>query len=71
MNSTFKSPRSKHIVRSSGQKIKTVVLLNSLRRQSRHAAKNRKSKGTLIWLSTLKSGGTNYALVESPQIKGT
>ena len=25
MNSTFKSPRSKHIVRTSGQKLKSVV----------------------------------------------
>ena len=71
MNSTFKSPRSKHIVRTSGQKLKSVVLLNIIRWQSRHAEKNRKSKGTLILRSTPKSVGYAVAFVESPQIAGT
>lgn len=70
MNSTFKSPRSKHIVRTSGQKLKSVVLLNIVRWQSRHAEKNRKSKGTLILRNTPKSR-VKAAFVESPQIAGT
>ncbi len=46
MNSTFKSLRSKHIVRTSGQnkKFDTVGLFNIVRWHLRHAEKNSKQR---------------------------
>lgn len=68
MNSTFKSLRSKHIVRTSGQNknFDTVGLFNIVRWHLRHAEKNSKQRDPKVEIPS-KHGRVNASFVESPQ----